>query len=198
MDPMWRSATILSNKKDEFGYCRFTWHRTRTKLYSIGITLKNIFNQTQSTMPLSANDIVIFTDDELDEYLEFNARLEFLGFQKLIAAFREIIYRQFATSFAYTISQGRFGLNTKLCQSHICRINFSFSVIVGHVSGLVVPIVNCKSSCFTGISTCSNVGLDLYPSFSHLAQVVVVNKNMRLQSWLTLYPYSPAIIFIYL
>ncbi len=34
-------------------------------------------------MPLSANDIAIFTDDELDEYLEFNARLEFLGFQKL-------------------------------------------------------------------------------------------------------------------
>lgn len=49
----------------------------------IGITLKNVLNQIQSTMPLSTNNITIFIDNEFDKYLEFNGRFEFLGFQKL-------------------------------------------------------------------------------------------------------------------
>ena len=97
----------------------------------------------------------------------------------IIAIFNQIIYYLFATNFAYTVCQRRFSVNTKLCQFHICRINFSFFITIGYVGGLIVPIINCKSSCFAGISMCNNVSLDFYPSFPYLAHIVSIKSNMR-------------------
>lgn len=116
----------------------------------------------------------------------------------IVTAFYEIIQCPFATSFAYTICQGRFGLNTKLCSFYICRFNFSFSVAVHNVSDLVLLIVNCKSSRFIGINIYSNIGPYFYLSFPHLAHVFSVESNMRWQFWLTFYSYSLAKFFIYL
>lgn len=83
----------------------------------------------------------------------------------IIAIFYEIIYQPFATNFAYIICQKHFGINIKLYLFYIYNIKFSFYIAISHISSLIAPILNFKSSCFISISICNNIGLNFYPCF---------------------------------